>query len=109
MRFTKLFEDSNSGATIREHLRRIIATQDIEFQAHGIEMDLRYNEEAAAIVPDGSEAIPRDPLGKLYVPVTRPGHRLPHAWLEHEGKAVSTHDLVGRNNLLLITDEYGHI
>jgi 2,4-dichlorophenol 6-monooxygenase len=41
-------------------------------------------------------------MGDVYQPTTRPGHRLPHAWIEGTGKAgeagerVSTHDLTGR-------------
>lgn len=47
-------------------------------------------------------------LGQIYVPATRPGHRLPHAWVEKNNTIISTHDLVGRAALfLLITDSYG--
>lgn len=106
MRFTRLFEKSDYGATMRQQLRRLIATQDIEFQAHGIEMDIRY-EEHAATVPDGTPAPVRDPLGTTYTPSTRPGHRLPHAWLESKGVKVSTHDLIGMDDFLVITDEAG--
>ena len=42
-------------------------------------------------------------MGNRYVPTTRPGHRLPHAWIEHNGKKVSTHDLVKLDRFLLIT------
>jgi hypothetical protein len=35
-----------------------------------------------------------DPVGLVYVPTTRPGHRLPHAWIESaERGRISTHDL----------------
>lgn len=106
MRFTRLFEKSEYGETMRHQLRRLIATQDIEFQAHGIEMDIRY-EENAATVHDGTPAPERDPLGKTYIPTTRPGHRIPHAWIESRGVVVSTHDLVGTDDFLVITDETG--
>jgi 2,4-dichlorophenol 6-monooxygenase len=36
--------------------------------------------------------------------VTRPGHRLPHAWLERDGQRLSTQDLAGPSgSFVLIT------
>src|SRR3546814_19063513 len=40
-------------------------------------------------------------MGDEYHPVTRPGHRLPHAWLEGVEGRVSTLDLVGRGGFTL--------
>src|SRR3546814_9732768 len=40
-------------------------------------------------------------MGDEYHPVTRPGHRLPHAWLEGAEGRVSTLDLVGRGGFTL--------
>ena len=34
-------------------------------------------------------------MGTDHTPTTRPGHRLPHAWIERDGHRISTHDLVG--------------
>ncbi|MEK8108301.1 hypothetical protein NKG94_31525 [Micromonospora sp. M12] len=31
----------------------------------------------------------------MYQPTTRPGHRLPHAWIERDGRRLSTQDLAG--------------
>nr|BAA25606.1 hydroxylase [Rhodococcus erythropolis] len=60
------------------------------------------------LVADGSDAPPRDPMGSIYFPTTRPGHRLPHAWIEGEGATISTHDLAGNNaNFVLITGAAG--
>ena len=43
-------------------------------------------------------------MGSAYHPVTRPGHRLPHAWLADGEDHVSTHDLVGAGGgFVLIT------
>ena len=41
-------------------------------------------------------------MGGVYTPTTRPGHRLPHAWVEHRGRRKSTLDLVGKGEFLLI-------
>ncbi|MCZ9343672.1 aromatic ring hydroxylase, partial [Streptomyces sp. TRM76130] len=73
----------------------------IEYQAHDIELGHSYP--VGAVVPDGAPPPPRDPTGTTYHPVTRPGHRLPHAWLRQGDTRISTHDLVGRTGLTLIT------
>jgi 2,4-dichlorophenol 6-monooxygenase len=41
------------------------------------------------------------------VQVARPGHRLPHAWLERYGVAVATHDLVAPGAFILLTGDDG--
>ena len=63
--------------------------------------------DSPGIVPDGSEAPPRDPVGYEYVQVARPGHRLPHAWLERDGERIPTHDLVDPGSFLLIAGTDG--
>jgi 2,4-dichlorophenol 6-monooxygenase len=87
------FSDTPMGETRRARAAEVIATQRTEFQAHDLEIGFAYPE--GALVPDGSEPPPRDPLGSVYHPTTRPGHRLPHAWLDHDGQRISTHDLTG--------------
>ncbi|WP_328587044.1 MULTISPECIES: aromatic-ring hydroxylase C-terminal domain-containing protein [unclassified Sphingobium] len=58
-------------------------------------------------MPDGSEASPRDPFGTEYRPTTRPGHRLPHAWVIDRGKRMSTLDLVQPGSFVLIAGDRG--
>jgi 2,4-dichlorophenol 6-monooxygenase len=74
-----------------------------EFQAHDIDLGYVYSE--GAVIPDGTPAIARDPAGTNYRPTTRPGHRMPHAWLDTADGRISTHDLLG--DLLLITGSDG--
>src|SRR5207249_5590403 len=90
------FAESPMGETRRARAAEVIATQRTEFQAHDLEIGFSYAD--GALVPDGSEAPPRDPMGSVYHPTTRPGHRLPHAWLERNGERVSTHDLTGASS-----------
>jgi 2,4-dichlorophenol 6-monooxygenase len=87
------FAHNPMGETRRARAAEVIATQRTEFQAHDLEIGFSYS--AGALVADGTEAPPRDPMGSEYHPTTRPGHRLPHAWLEHDGQRLSTHDLTG--------------
>lgn len=104
--FDQLFEDSAIGRTRRAQVALMIDSQCIEFSAHDIELGFSYPE--GFVVPDGTDAPESDPFGQIYVPTTRPGHRLPHAWLEKNDALISTHDLVGSGIVfLLITDAYG--
>jgi len=44
----------------------------------------------------------------VYTPTTRPGYRLPHAWIDHDGQRLSTHDLASpAGGFVLITGPGG--
>ncbi|WP_413467740.1 FAD-dependent monooxygenase [Mycobacterium sp. RTGN3] len=104
--FEAFFSDTPMGAARRARFAEVIETQRTEFQAHDLEIGYSYP--AGALVPDGSPMAPVDPMGSNYHPTTRPGHRLPHAWLEAGGSRVSTHDLVGNDGrFVLITGAQG--
>lgn len=106
-KFEALFEDSEWGRTFLAQTKLITESQKIEFSAHDLELGFRYDH--GFHLPDGSSPPEIDPLGQNYIPVTRPGHRLPHAWLEDQaGTVLSTHDLVGKDGaFLVITDDSG--
>lgn len=114
-RFAQLFEDSDRGRAALHHVRRVLHTQNVEYTAHNIELGFDYARAGGGVlVADGTPAPPVDPEGQVYVPTTRPGHRLPHAWIIRDGKVVSTHDLVtgcgataAAADFMLITDEDG--
>ncbi|BBA96367.1 putative monooxygenase [Actinacidiphila reveromycinica] len=91
--FARFFEQSPIGEVVRARTAEILDTHRAGGQAHDLEVGFAY--EQGAVVPDGSAPPPRTPMRDVYHPTTRPGHRLPHAWLEHEGRRVSTHDLAG--------------
>ncbi|MEU5126739.1 FAD-dependent monooxygenase [Streptomyces mobaraensis] len=91
--FLSYFSPTPVGAAQRARAAEIFATHRGECQALDVETGFAY--EQGAIVPDGSRPPARSPLGDEYRPVVRPGHLLPHAWLERDGRRVSTHDLVG--------------
>jgi 2,4-dichlorophenol 6-monooxygenase len=104
--FAAYFSDTPMGETRRARAAEVIATQRTEFQAHDLEIGFAYAD--GAIVPDGSQAPPHDPMGGVYVPTTRPGHRLPHAWIAAGDETVSTHDFTENSAcFVLITDEDG--
>jgi len=99
------FAETPMGATRRARAKEVIDTQRTEFQAHDLEIGFYYAE--GALIPDGSAAPPSDPMGGKYHPTTRPGHRLPHAWLDRAGERLSTHDLVSKDGFVLLTDPSG--
>ncbi|BBZ05479.1 2,4-dichlorophenol 6-monooxygenase [Mycolicibacterium chitae] len=104
--FEIFFSDTPMGAARRARFEEVVKTQRVEFQAHDLELGIAYA--AGALVPDGSAPPPVDPMGSVYHPTSRPGHRLPHAWLEHAGNRVSTHDLTGNDGrFVLITGARG--
>jgi len=103
--FTRFFADNAEGRTRRARLEKVMELQRMEWQAHDIELGFHYDE--GAVAPDATPTPLRDPLGQVYVPTTRPGHRLPHAWVEREGRRLSTLDLVRPGRWLLITGHDG--
>jgi 2,4-dichlorophenol 6-monooxygenase len=103
--FAKFFADDDEGRTRRARLNDVISVQRMEWQAHDLELGFYYDR--GAVVPDGTFPPARDPMGGKYIPTTRPGHRLPHAWVEYKGERCSTLDLVGKGEFLLITGSQG--
>ncbi|MGW7495915.1 FAD-dependent oxidoreductase [Streptomyces luteogriseus] len=89
----------------RAALREAIAFKVYEFNAHGVDLNQRYDAgSSAAIVPDGTSdpGFARDP--ELYhQPSSRPGARLPHVWITSGTRTLSTLDTVGRGRFTLLT------
>ncbi|WP_300395483.1 FAD-dependent monooxygenase [Henriciella sp.] len=104
-RFAAMMSDTKIGASRRAQLEEILGVQRVEYAAHDMEMGFCYNR--GALVDDGSPTAWRDPMGSDYRPSSRPGCRLPHAWLVQDGEAVSTHDLIPLGGFLLITGAEG--
>lgn len=87
-----LFADTPDGRMRRARMREVFNTHRVEMFDHDVELGFAYAQ--GALIPDGTPAPERDPWGSEYRPTTRPGHRLPHAWLEVGSQRVSTHDLL---------------
>lgn len=100
----QLKEPSPRGVALRERLYEALELKNTEFNAHGVELNQRYH--SAAVVADptaGEETWRRDP--QLYLQATtRPGAKLPHAWLVGAvGHRVSTLDVTGAGSFTLVT------
>jgi 2-polyprenyl-6-methoxyphenol hydroxylase-like FAD-dependent oxidoreductase len=69
----------------------------------GVIMGAAY--ESSAVLSDGTHPpVVADPVTD-YVPMARPGHRAPHAWLADDGARRSTVDLYGSGLVLLTRSE----
>lgn len=103
-----LKEASAAGAEKRKMLREAVELKSYEFATQGVELNQRY--ESDAVCPDGTAqpAWQRDP--ELYYQASsRPGARLPHAWLDRQGTQVSSLDVVGKGKFTLLTGLNGQI
>ena len=98
---------SDVGGTDREkQLHEAIAGDRYNMNTHGVEMNQRYR--SAAIVPDGSAPAVAERDAELYcIPSTQPGAHLPHAWVQRDGRSLSTLDLVGKGCFSLLTGTKG--
>ncbi len=88
----------------REAIRKAIAFKEYEFDAHGVEMNHRYD--SGAVVKDGQPDPGFERDSELhYHPTTWPGARLPHAWVfDHDsGSQMSTLDLCGGGRFTVLT------
>lgn len=105
----KLADPGPEGVARRSALAEALKLKNYEFNAQGVELNQRCV--SGAVIPDPDEAEEvwkRDPL--LHVqPTTRPGAKLPHAWLVGlDGRRVSTLDLVGKGRFSLVTGIAGY-
>lgn len=101
-----LFADTPDGRMRRARMREVFCTHRVEMYDHDVELGFVY--ERGALIPDGTATPERDPWGSDYRPTTRPGHRLPHAWLEVQGRRISTHDLLEDSaGFVLLANERG--
>jgi 2,4-dichlorophenol 6-monooxygenase len=92
-------EAENQRAAIRDAL----AFKHYELDAHGVEMNQRYQSSAVVTDEDPEPAFERD-RELFYQATTWPGARLPHAWIfDARGRKLSTLDLTGHGRFAILT------
>jgi len=101
----RLWSDKPEDEAFRRTAFDAMAAQSQEFHEHDVEYG--YLHRSSAVVDDGSpEPAPHD--FRYFVPSTRPGSPLPHAWVERYGEPrVSTLSLVKPGRFLVIAGERG--
>jgi FAD binding domain-containing protein/aromatic ring hydroxylase-like protein len=91
----ELAEDSRAGEAARRNLAEVAEReQRWSNDLPGIELGYRYLDTPLVVQEPGGP----DPNSFAYVPTSRPGARLPHAWLD-DGSAL--HDRLGHRYTLL--------
>jgi 2,4-dichlorophenol 6-monooxygenase len=100
----KLADPGPEGVARRTALAEALKLKNYEFNAQGVELNQRCVSDAVIPDPGGAEEVwKRDPQLHLQA-TTRPGAKLPHAWLVGtDGRRVSTLDLVGKGRYALVT------
>jgi 2,4-dichlorophenol 6-monooxygenase len=92
------------GVKARLAVEKAIDLKQSEFNAQGVEMNQRYA--SSAILPDAEqepETWSRDRETHVQ-PTTRPGAKIPHAWIiDRRGKRVSTLDVTQKGLFTLVT------
>lgn len=104
-RLARMWGDAPDDVALQRQVIALMAAQSQEFHEHDVEYG--YTHRSSAVVPDASpEPEPHD--FRYFVPSTRPGSPLPHAWLEDTSfRRMSTLDLVGVGQFVLIAGEEG--
>lgn len=102
----RLFSNHPDDVTFRETIIKKMAAQSQEFREHDVEYGYAHN--SSAVIADGDYPRVNEQF-RVFVPSTKPGSPLPHAWVEdwHMNR-MSTLDLVPLDGFLLISGEEGH-
>lgn len=98
----EVFAAGETGRRIRAELEEALDANDYHFHANGVELGQRYT--SSAVIDDdvAAQRPTRDPE-LFYEPTTRPGAYLPHVWIEHDGRQISSLDVAGNDHFTLIT------
>jgi 2,4-dichlorophenol 6-monooxygenase len=94
-----LFADTDQGGAARDRVAAAVRGKRREFCALNLELGYCYEE--GGLVPDGTPLAPRENDVTDFRACTRPGHRMPHAWLERDGARLSTYDAAGYGRFTL--------
>lgn len=95
--------DTSEGERRRAASDATVASNAEDYSQLNVEAGFAY--ELGALIPDGTDAPVRPGDSPIeFEPTARPGHHVPHVWLERDGERLSTVDLVARDGLTLFTD-----
>jgi hypothetical protein len=89
----------------RAQLRVAIENQQEHFDMFGLQLGFSY--ETGAVVGDGSEKRTAANPVRDFVPTSRPGSRVPHAWVQREGARRSLLDLIAYDRFTVLTGPAG--
>jgi len=102
----RVWSEEPGDADLRATVLRAIRRQSMEFNEHNVEYGFAH--QSAAIVADGTPEPENPDDVRIYIPSTRPGSPLPHAWIEDiDGERRPIKDLVHPGAFLVIAGEEG--
>ena len=93
-------DETLADRAARRRVSAAIENQRDHFDTMGLQLGIAYDD--GALVADGSPRPTIANRARDHVPSTRPGARLPHAWVERDGARQSTLDLVAHDRFTLI-------
>lgn len=103
----ELFSDAPAAEGRREKLAAAVELQNYQFNALGVDLGQRYS--SSAVIDDGRPWPTSDEDDQLhYIASTHPGSTIPHAWLQHGDRLVSSLDAVGKGRFTLVTGIADH-
>ena len=97
--------DTPEGERRRMAVADAIAANAEDYSQLNVEAGFHY--ERGAVISDETPVPDLENSATDFVPNARPGHHIPHIWLERQGVPVSTVDLVARSGLTLFVSSVG--
>jgi 2,4-dichlorophenol 6-monooxygenase len=94
--------DTPEGERRRAAARAAVAHNAEDYSQLNIEAGFAY--ESGAVIPDGTPPPLTHHSAISFESTARPGHHIPHVWLERSGEQISTSDLVAPVGLTLFVD-----
>ena len=98
------FDAATSTPGGRAAIAEAVEGQDEHFDMLGLQLGFTYPPGAGTVVDDGTPPVEVPNPVRQYAPSTRPGGRLPHAWVARQGARISTLDLAAPDRYTLVTD-----
>ncbi len=101
----QMWEEGPAGEARRARVAPVMASQSMEFKEHNVEFGFRAR--SAAVVDDGAPEPSSPDDIRLYLPSTRPGSPLPHAYVQREGVTLPLRAVAPPDSFLLVAGEAG--
>jgi 2,4-dichlorophenol 6-monooxygenase len=95
--------DTPEGDARRAAVAEAVGANAADYSQLNVEAGFFYS--SGALVPDGSPPPEHHLSPIIFEPTTRPGHHLPHVWLDTADGPVSTLDLVQQGGLTLFVSD----
>jgi 2,4-dichlorophenol 6-monooxygenase len=100
----EIWSDDPASEPKRRAVRGILQRHSMDYRDLNVEVGLPYGD-SPLVLPDGSEEpVSVDPI-RVYRPTTRPGHPLPHAWVEDGSQRRSLRQVAPGRWLLICGED----